>query len=123
MTEQIKEQMVKLHEQGKGYKAIAKELDLNVGSVSIFFKRLREKANATYCLYCHKKLKQTKGHRQKKFCDDKCRYFWNKRNPQTDGAFYKGKCECCGAEFVSYGNSKRRYCSRECYLRVHRKKL
>ncbi len=120
MTEQIKEQMIKMHEQGKGYKVIARELGINVGSVSIFFRRLEERTNATYCLYCKKKLKQTKGHRQKKFCSEECRrHYWTAN--RTSGnlkAFYTQTCKQCGVVFTSYGNPNRKYCSWECYQKA-----
>lgn len=117
MTEQQKEQAVKLREQGNGYKKIAKALGVNVGSVSIYFKRLREKANATYCLSCKRKLKQTKGHRQKKFCSENCRrYYWKcHRISENQKAFYTQTCKQCGIEFTVYGNPNRKYCCWECY--------
>lgn len=119
MTEQEKKQILVLREQGKGYKAIAKELNLNVGSISLFFKRLQENATATYCLYCQRKLKQTKGHRQKKFCSDECRrHYWTQnRESGNRKAFYTQPCQECGIEFTSYGNPNRKYCCLKCYQR------
>lgn len=117
MNEQTKEQVIKLHEQGKGYKKIAKELGLNVGTVSMFFRRLKEKENATYCLYCKRKMKQTKGHRQKKFCSDECRrHYWTEnRTSGNRKAFYAQTCKQCGVEFTTYGNPNRKYCCWACY--------
>lgn len=119
MDEQIKGQMVELHNQGKVYKKIAKEMGLNVGSVSVFFRRLAEKAAATYCLCCNRKLKQTKGHRQKKFCSEECRRHYWKQNRASGNlkAFYTHICKQCGKEFTVYGNPNRKYCCWECYQR------
>lgn len=118
MTEQEKERMQDLYRQGYGYKKIAKEMGLNVGSVSIYFRRLREKKNATFCKSCGKKLKQTKGHRQKIFCDDNCRRYWwtHHRDEQQKNAWYEYDCKQCGNHFKVYGNKHRVYCSWECYL-------
>lgn len=122
MAESRREQILNLREKGYSYGEIAKLLDTPIGTVRGYCGKEKRKANETFCRYCGKKLKQTKGHKQKTFCDEKCRYFWFKRNPQDSKPFYKSKCECCGVEFWAYGNSKRKFCSRECYLKVHSKK-
>ncbi len=124
MTDQIKEKMIELREQGLGYRRIAQEVGLNVGSVTIFFRRLIEKNAATFCRYCGKKLKQSKGHRQKKYCDARCRYLWLKAHPEEQDlrAYRVIICANCGCEYKTYGSKERRYCSRQCYLLAHAKK-
>ena len=121
MTDQIKEKMIELREQGLGYRKIAQEVGLNVGSVTIFFRRLKEKQNTTFCKYCGRKVEQTKGHRQKIFCDEGCRRHWwcQHRESGCRKAFYTIKCKQCGKTFEVYGNPQRVYCSWECYS-VHR---
>lgn len=124
MTDEIKARMMELRERGLGYRKIAKEVGLNVGSVTIYFRRLKEKQNATYCKACGKKLKQTKGHRQKIFCDADCRYYWVKHHRYECNlkAYHEFICAWCGKPFTSYGNKKRKYCCRACYMAAHTKK-
>lgn len=123
MTEQLKEQMLMLREQGKGYKAIAKELNMSVGSVSTFFRRLAERNTATFCLYCKHKMHQTRGHRQKKFCSEECRRLYWKQNRASGQlkAFYSQTCTECGTQFTIYGNPNRKYCCWACYQKARLK--
>lgn len=123
MTDQQKEKMKELRAQGMGYKLIAKTLCIPIGTVTSFFNRLSQTKNIGVCQNCGVKIRQTKGHRQKKFCNEKCRYEWRKGNPEKRNlkAFYSHTCQLCGLEFRTYGNAKRKYCSRTCYLEAHTK--
>lgn len=72
----------------------------------------------TVCKYCGEKLIQTKGHRQKKFCSNKCRFTWWK-SPKADlpkASPYLLKCKNCGKKFKRYGKKNQRYCSHGCYI-------
>jgi len=123
MTEQQKIKAQTYRNQGYGYGRIAKELNISVSTVSSYFLRLKEKeSRSKLCLCCGKPLKQTKGHRQKKFCGERCRRKWWKGHPESDNrkAFYTLRCRCCGSDFLSYGNKNRKYCSWECYLKAKR---
>jgi hypothetical protein len=66
-----------LSHKGYGYKKIAKELNISVGSVR---NALIEVTDAPVCKNCGGKLKFIEGKKKKVFCSDACRYdFWNKR--------------------------------------------
>lgn len=125
MTEQEKEKMEELRKNGLGYRKIAKELNYSVSTVSSYFIRQAEKAQKTrsVCRNCGTVIKQTKGHRQRIYCSERCRYLWNKKHPEMQNlkAYYHFECLECGTEFFSYGNSKRLYCCRQCYLNAHMK--
>ena len=65
---------------------------------------------------------QVKGRKAKYFCSDKCRNAWWNAHPEKvqRKAYYHLTCEYCGKEFISYGNRKRKYCSRSCYADARR---
>ena len=79
-----------------------------------------ENEDNTVCQYCGKKLLNAKTGRKKRFCCEECRRKWWKDNrdkqKQGEDAIYTIKCACCGKEFKSYANPKRKYCSHECYI-------
>ena len=74
----------------------------------------------TVCAYCGNWLFHPPTGRKKRFCNNGCRRKWwsVNRDEVTKGsnAQYEMTCECCEKMFVVYGNSKRKYCSRECYV-------
>lgn len=123
MTDRQKEKMQELRAQGLGYKSISKTLGIPIGSVTSFFNRLVKKENIGVCRNCGMKIKLTEGHRPRVFCSEKCRYEWRKSNREMRNlkAYYPCTCRHCGSEFLSYGNSKRKYCTRACYLAAHTK--
>ena len=70
-----------LKSKGLSYSKISKETSISENTIKSFFRRenlknAREKEEGINCKYCGKELIQTKGHRQKKFCSDKCRTAW-----------------------------------------------
>lgn len=122
MTEKEKNQIIELRNQGKGYKQIAKALNLPVSSVSSFVLRNKESSQIKECLCknCGVKLIQTKGHRQKLYCSDKCRREWWKNNQDKVNrlAFHDCVCLECGIAFRSYSKANRKYCSQGCYQKA-----
>ena len=111
MTEKEKLRIEELRNKGQSYGAIASELGLSKNVVSSFCHRNKD----SHCKNCGNKLTMTPKHKKKLFCSDKCRLSWWKRNASE----MKGKvtiCEYCKKEFTYYGNRKKRYCSRSCYL-------
>ncbi|MDD5917522.1 MAG: zinc ribbon domain-containing protein [bacterium] len=70
----------------------------------------------------HNIILQAKSRKAKYFCSDKCRNVWWNAHPEKvqRKAYYHLTCEYCGKEFISYGNRKRKYCSRPCYADARR---
>ena len=123
MTDEHKKQIVVLRKKGLGYKRIAADLGLPVGTVKSFCRRndiqKSDNPEGSYCEFCGSEITQIPGRKKKRFCSDECRNkWWNTHLDQVDKrAVYKFKCIHCGKEFESYGNKKRKYCSHECYIK------
>lgn len=88
MNEQTKKQILKLKTDGKSYSYISKLLNINVSTIKTVVSRSKNTKKENCCLLCDKKLIQTKGHRQKKFCSSSCKdKYWNLiRKQNKDGA-------------------------------------
>lgn len=119
MTTEQKQTILKLHDDGKGYGEIAKITGISKNSISTYFKRQRKK-KIDNCLFCGKPLIQTKGHRQKLYCNDYCRRNdWIKKN-QTSIKRIEHKCKCCGKTFYGYESQHPSFCSRDCFYNFRR---
>ena len=121
MTAEQKAEIIALRSDGTTFSDIAEQLGLSINTVKSFYRRCEnapEKAAASYCKCCGKAIAQPSGAREKKFCSDRCRMeWWNAhRDDVNKKAFYDYVCECCGRHFQAYGNKRRKYCSRECYI-------
>lgn len=120
MTTEQKASIITLRSDGLTYSDIAERLKLSINTVKSFYRRCGNKSVPTAnCKYCGKPILQPSGAREKKFCSDKCRMtWWNSHRDEVNyKVVYKYKCECCGKEFEVYGNKKRRYCGRSCYIK------
>lgn len=132
MTDGQRHQIIQLRKEGCGYTAIAKELDISRDTVRSFCRRnglagemaaKTEKADEHpqegFCRECGKELNQTGGVKKKVFCCRKCREKWWHKHPEEirQRAVYAFICAGCGKAFTAYGNSHRKYCSHECYVR------
>ena len=122
MTTKEKNQICKLRNKGLSYRKIAEQTGFSENTIKSFFRRenLRndEKEINKKCKYCGKKLVQTKGHRPKKFCSDKCRFAWWKsaESEIPEDSPYIFKCKNCGKKFNRCGKKDRKYCSFGCYI-------
>ena len=123
MTSKEKNQICKLRNKGLSYSKIAEQTGFSESTIKSFFRRenLRNanvKEINTKCKYCGKELIQTKGHRQKKFCSDKCRFAWWKsaESEIPEDSPYIFKCKNCGKKFNRCGKKNRKYCSFGCYI-------
>ncbi len=118
MTDEIKTRIKQLREQGFSYSKMADEVGIKVNTIKSYLSRLMKNGEATYCKSCGRRLKQTKGHRQKKFCNNRCRQCWWKHHQDElkRKVFNNVTCAWCGNSFAAYGNRKRKYCCRACYL-------
>lgn len=72
MEEELKKKVVSLKDGGLSYSEIARTLSMNESTVKSVCFRSREDYSDR-CLYCGKRLRQTRGHRQRKFCCDRCK--------------------------------------------------
>jgi len=112
--------IVELKQLGYGYKKIAKELDITLSTVRYACSKMSDEDLLDgSCEHCGLKIKSIKGKKKKRFCSDKCRWiWWNNHHTEVDKkAYYTHQCKFCGKEFTSYGNSKRVYCSHDCYIK------
>lgn len=106
--------------QGLTYTEIAVATELSPNTVKSFCRRRHiqiskpEPVMNDRCKNCGAPINQTPGVKQRVFCSDKCRYTW--WNAHRRKQPYHLLCHHCGREFISYGNRKRRFCGRECYL-------
>lgn len=135
MTEAEKQQIQDLRLEGIGYKAIAAMLGMTRDRVRGYCKRnglggdaqvvglnVEERINQNkICTSCKKPIKQKERGRARKFCSDECRRKWWRENPQArkkhETAVYNFTCPHCDKDFSIYGNSKRKYCSHDCYIK------
>ena len=125
MTDKQKQTVRSMRQRGIPYSAIADAVGLSPNTVKSFCRRenvtvmqnsLADEFRDT-CAYCEKLLSHSPGRRKKRFCSDKCRSdWWNKNRQWARKRVYHLLCNCCGTEFISYGNKKRKYCGRDCYI-------
>ena len=130
MTVQEKERIADLRKEGYGYKYISKELHIPLSSIKSHCQRhgvtkkeapvksIITTAQAPKCKYCGKELIILyPGHREKKYCDDKCRISWWNSHPDqiTHKSNHMMECLTCHTIFNAR-NTSRKYCSRKCYI-------
>ena len=120
MNLEQKQQIIKLKQEGYGYKKISKELNLPLSSVRyVCDKGMDDISLLGTCKRCGNTIKSIKGKKRKQFCCDRCRWdWWNSHIKEVNKkAFYTLTCKYCGKEFTAYGNQKRVYCCHECYIK------
>ena len=120
MNLEQKQQIIKLKQEGYGYKKISKELNLPLSSVRyVCDKGMEDISLFGTCKRCGNTIKSIKGKKRKQFCCDRCRWdWWNSHIKEVNKkAFYTLTCKYCGKEFTAYGNQKRVYCCHECYIK------
>ncbi len=64
-------------------------------------------------------IHQIAGRKKKRFCSVSCCQLWWNAHPDAvrQKALYHYTCAGCGKAFTAYGNSHRKYCSHECYIK------
>lgn len=137
MTDQEKTIIVRLRNEGFGYAGIASRLGLTKDAVKGFCrtqsltgvrscKNTNSSPDINSCRYCGNLIDATSGSRHKVFCSEACRRAWWKAHPKMghphENAIYSFVCPGCGKPFSVYGNSKRTYCSHQCYIATRFKK-
>jgi len=124
MTDRERKLICSLRTQGKMPTEISKTTGIPLNTIKSYFKRHPNKVPAKIrCLNCGSIIASSKHHKNKKYCDDRCRMaYWNSHQELVNKqAYYQLTCQYCGKEFLSYGNNHRKFCSRECYKKSLRK--
>jgi hypothetical protein len=123
MTVVQKNKITEMRKRGTSYADIAAALKLPQGTVKSFCWRndlsdsaVSVNAPRNVCRQCGTVLVQISDAPPKKFCSDKCRSLWwsNHRKPNSQAV-----CTYCKKKFEFYGNAKRKYCSRACFMKDH----
>lgn len=130
MTDEQKETIRGLRNQGLSYRQVSDETGISVSTLKSFCRRdfgkaaIKVKAphpagsGQAVCRFCGKPVIQTPGKRKREFCDDRCRsrYWVKHRSELPKKVTYTYTCAYCGKEFTVYGKRERKYCSQECYF-------
>ena len=109
-----------MRQQGSSYRKIAERLMMSPNTVKTICRRSNMKpaqptmSTRGICKNCGAPLPPNVSGRRRIFCSDKCRYAWWNRTRCKQP--YRLTCYHCGKEFISYGNRKRKFCGRECYI-------
>lgn len=116
-----KEEIVRLRNNGLGYKKIAQQLNLNINSVKSFCRNHQltsKNLQSIYCKNCKQLLVQKDKHKKRIFCCDACRRNWWNQHRHESRSKNKVEvlCKYCGKEFQAYVHEKRKYCSHQCYI-------
>lgn len=131
MTENQKNQIIRMRSNGDGYRVISDKLGLSLNTVKSFCRRnnlggvakperkkIEYSDEVAYCQNCGAEIRQIAKQKKKRFCCDKCRNAW--WNSHLDlvkrKAMHKQTCPGCGKEFDVYGRTPRKYCSHACYV-------
>lgn len=117
MTDTEKNKILELRKLGLGYQKIAKEIGMSVNAIRNYCSKAD---SLSVCKECGKKIKSVPGKKKRKFCSDKCRFiWWNKHRDELKHKIRNvDTCACCGKKFINFTNSKRVYCSVDCYNKV-----
>lgn len=125
MTEEQKDKIIQFRKQGFGYSDISRELDISKDTIKSFCRRngLVPSCEKYFddkdkCRECGKPLIQQEKRKRRIFCSKVCREkWWTKHADRINRkAVYTFTCAGCGKSFTAYGNSKRKYCSHNCYI-------
>ena len=123
MTNAEKEKVRYWRMEGLGYGAIADRFGISENTVKSFCRRnhltgVAAKKPPSVCRHCGRPMEQQQKGKERKFCSEGCRRAWWRAHPELvyRKAFYPLVCAHCRAEFLSYGNKKRKYCSHGCYI-------
>ena len=125
MTNEQKEKIRLFRSMGRGYTDIGNELGISKNTVKSFCRRNNLTSNnviitdaADRCRECGVAIIQKPKKKKRIFCCKTCREKWWKEHPErmNKKAIYKFTCAGCGKLFSVFGNSKRKYCSHECYI-------
>ena len=115
MTQNEKNKIIELRNQGKGYGEIAKELGLTKSAVRMFISRNALCASDKYCKNCGRKILQPPKVKTMIFCCSKCRDAWWNKNRDQSKTKHILVCTGCGCEFTSPKHPKQKQWARHCF--------
>ena len=132
MTDQQKKQIMAMRLRGDSHAVIADALGLSRNTVKSFcLRNLRPEplevqaapALTGTCAQCSTGFVLCPGHRQRRFCSDRCRMtWWNAHRDLLKSKIkVENTCACCGKRFMGYEQQRREFCSHACYI-AHRYK-
>ncbi len=127
MTEGQQEKVTHMRLMGESYGAIAACLAISRNTIKSFCRRNNlsgdkaadeRQAGVALCAYCGKEVPQVEHRKPKKYCSDSCRaHWWNAhRHLITRRSMVSFRCVNCGAEFMDYRGTSRKYCCHKCYI-------
>ena len=141
LTDAQKQSIQMLRSQGFPFSRITQEVGLSVNTVKSFCRRAGEPVGSVSeaseikenkekstenkgserrgcCKYCGKPLQQLPKAKPKQFCNDACRAkWWNAhREEMHRQTMIPVTCAGCGAMFMRYAKTARKYCSHACYI-------
>ena len=115
MTIYEKARILVLHKERKGYKSIAKIMDMSPERVKSYIKKVDDR-NVCICSECGNTFFAPTGRRKKIFCSKSCKdKYLSKKH--RDSVVFKVQCVCeeCGKTFLKSKYSKSKFCSRFCF--------
>lgn len=122
MTEQEKNVIDAMLNEGWSYAQIAHEMGLSRNTVASYCRRHltvtgKQEKPGKVCAQCGRSIPFSRQIDMKRFCSYACRMAWWRAHPEllNRKAVYPATCQFCGAAFEAYGNNHRKYCSRGCY--------
>ena len=124
MTEAQKTEIARQRRAGTSFSQIAQNLNLSINTVKSYCQRNNVTKNSDVkkdvCVQCGTPLIQKEKTKRRRFCCSQCRVKWWNSHPEAVNkkALYKNKCAYCGKNFTAYGNSHRKYCSHQCYIKA-----
>ena len=130
MTENQKTRILEMRSLGCTYRHIADNLSLPEGTVKTCCLRAAKKGLLTtpsesakcICKQCGKEIIQVAKRKKRIFCSDACRQkWWGSHQFLIDPdskAHHHHTCAHCNKPFTAYGNSGRKYCSHDCYIKA-----
>ena len=122
VTNEQKVEILKLHKQGTGYKAIGRSLGISADNVKKFIKRLKTE-DICICLECGSFFSPLPGKKIKRFCSEKCRKkYWQKKTRTSLKYMVQKVCPECGSSFMTYKYRQGIFCSKECFQTHESKK-
>ncbi|MDR1364042.1 MAG: RNA polymerase subunit sigma-70 [Oscillospiraceae bacterium] len=114
----------RMREDGEIYTKIARVTGVLANTIKSFCRRnnfkvlkIKDDKSQNLCKNCGKELVLRKKTKPKKFCCKTCKNrWWNQNRKCLAKSENIVICKHCGKKFTDYQNSKKIYCSHQCYI-------